>query len=167
MTSRAKRWRAPVTGAVTGLLVAAAVAGPSALAAGGGAAKPPAAAKTATASGAACPAPATSAEVKERAGGSADDPSPAPFFAAVAQLAQAGTINDHQARILDADIQAGSIDPQQLVASGTLSSAQMQAVMDRLGAVKRSLGVAGPAQPDRQGAERKTSQGSSAPCPKR
>jgi hypothetical protein len=63
----------------------------------------------------------------------------------VTQLVQAGTINDSQARILDADIRAGSIDPIQLVANGTLSSAQMQTVTDRLGAVKRSL-ASGPQQ---------------------
>jgi hypothetical protein len=60
----------------------------------------------------------------------------------VAQLAQAGTITDAQAHVLDADIEAGSIDPQQLVSSGTLSSAQMQAVGDRLASIKRSLSPA-------------------------
>jgi hypothetical protein len=65
----------------------------------------------------------------------------------VAQLVQSGTINTAQAHVLDADIRAGSIDSTQLVASGTLSSVQMQAVSDRLGAVKRSFASASPDSP--------------------
>jgi hypothetical protein len=124
--------------------VAAAVVGPSALASGGAAAPSRPAAKTATASGTDCGAPAAAPGAKVPNGPSAG-PGPAPFLAAVTQLVQAGTINDSQARILDADIRAGSIDPTQLVANGTLSSAQMQTVTDRLGAVKRSL-ASGPQQ---------------------
>jgi hypothetical protein len=60
----------------------------------------------------------------------------------VAQLVQAGTITNAQAQVLDADIRAGSIDPEQLVAGGTLTSVQMNAVGDRLAAVKRSLAMA-------------------------
>jgi hypothetical protein len=65
--------------------------------------------------------------------------SEAPFLAAVTRMVQAGTINDAQARVLDADIHIGRIDPDQLVANGTMTPAQAQAVMDRLGAVKRSM----------------------------
>lgn len=144
--SATSRWRAPVTGAVAGLVVAAAIVGPSALASSGNspsrqasrghAASALAGAKRAHATDASC---TTSA-----AGAKAPDPGPGagPFLDAVAQLKQAGTITDAQARVIDADIQAGSIDPQQLVASGTLTSAQMQAVNDRLVAVKRSLAAA-------------------------
>jgi hypothetical protein len=132
------RLRAPVAGAVTGIVVAAAVVGSSALASGGGAAASRPAAKTATAPGTDCSAPAPTPGAKHPDGSSAG-PSPAPFLAAIAQLVQAGTINQHQADVLDADIRAGSIDPDQLVANGTLSSAQVQTVMERLGAVKRSL----------------------------
>jgi hypothetical protein len=57
-------------------------------------------------------------------------------------MVQAGTINDAQARVLDADIHIGRIDPDQLVANGTMTPAQAQAVMDRLGAVKRSMAPA-------------------------
>ena len=138
MSSPASRWRAPITGAVTGLAVAAAVVGPSALASGGNAAPSRAAAKTATAPDTNCGAP-TQAPGAKVPNGPSGGPGPAPFLAAVAQLVQAGTINDSQGRILEADIRAGSIDPTQLVANGTLSSAQMQAVTDRLGAVKRSM----------------------------
>jgi hypothetical protein len=60
----------------------------------------------------------------------------------VTQLAHAGTINDAQARILDVDIRIGRIDTDRLVADGTMSSAQAHAVMDRLGAVKRSMAPA-------------------------
>jgi hypothetical protein len=147
MSFPTKGWRAPVTGAVTGMVVAAAVVGSSALASGGGAPAPRTAATIARAS-IDCGAPAAGAEAKGPGGPSAG-PGPAPFLAAVAQLVQAGTINDAQARVLDADIRAGSIDSNELVANGTLSSAQMQAVMERLGAVKRSL--APPAQDNQVG----------------
>jgi hypothetical protein len=134
MSSPASRWRAPIIGAVTGLAVAAAVVGQSALASGGNTHTPHAVAKAATASGtgSGCGAPAGSKD-------SSAGPAPTPFLSAVAQLVQAGTINQSQADILDAGIRAGSIDDQQLVSNGTLTSAQMQAVDARLIAIKRSL----------------------------
>ena len=155
MSFPAKRWRAPVTGAVTGMVVAAAVVGSSALASGGGAPAPAprTAAKIARAS-IECGAPPAGAEAKGPGGPSAG-PGPGPFLAAVAQLVQAGTINDAQARVLDADIRAGSIDPNQLVANGTLSSAQVQTVMERLGAVKRSLAPPAETSADIKAARRK------------
>ena len=52
---------------------------------------------------------------------------------------QAGTITEAQARVLDAHILAGWIDPDALVAAGVLSAAQMQAVNDRLVAVKEGM----------------------------
>jgi hypothetical protein len=151
MSSPQSRWRSPIIGAVTGLLVAAAVIGPSALASGP-AATPESGTTASTASTASAPtatpapkidcnAPPPGAQAKGPGGPSAG-PGPAPFLAAVAQLVHAGTIDDAQARVLDADIRTGSIDPGQLVANGTLTSAQVQAVMDRLGAVKRSLAPA-------------------------
>jgi hypothetical protein len=156
MSSIPSRWRAPVTGAVTGLVVAAGVVGPSALASGGSAAKPPTAAKAAAASGAGCPAQAATANGPK---GASAGPGPAPFLAAVAQLVQSGTINDAQARVLDAGIRAGSIDSSQLVANGTLSSAQMQAFNDRLGAIKRSFAPAGEKTQVVRDRERKRAQG--------
>lgn len=125
------RWRAPVTGAVTGLVLAVAVVGPSALASGGSAG--PATATTG------CDDHAASAGVKSPAAPAESD---GPFLAAVRQMVQAGTINDPQARILDADIRIGRIDPDQLVADGKMSSAQAHALMDRLGAIKRSMAPA-------------------------
>jgi hypothetical protein len=157
MSSPQSRWRAPIIGAVTGLLVAAAVIGPSALASGGSATTTPSTPATTTAPAIDCNAPPTSAQAKGPGGPSAG-PGPAPFLAAVAQLVQAGTIDDAQARVLDADIRAGSIDPDQLVANGTLSSAQAQAVMERLGAVKRSLASTAQESPDAKAVERKRSQ---------
>jgi hypothetical protein len=130
MSSTTNRWRAPVMGAVAGLAVAAAVVGPSALASGRSA---PAAPKARYASD------APSMKRVAKAEAPSAGPGPGPFLAAVAQLARAGAITDAQANVLDADIRVGSIDPQQLVASGTLSSAQMQTVSDRLAAVKLSL----------------------------
>ncbi len=119
--SSARRWRAPVTGAAAGLAVAAAIVGPSALASSGGDRS-----KSAHAV----------ASHSAAAGGAAS-----PFLAAVAAAVQAGTIDGAQARVLDADIEAGSIDPKALVDRGVLTDAQMRAVSDRLVAVK--LGLAG------------------------
>ncbi|MGZ6576920.1 MAG: hypothetical protein ACXVEW_01085 [Solirubrobacteraceae bacterium] len=167
MSSPASRWRAPIIGAVTGLLVAAAVIGPSALASGG--ATTPESGTTAntatttstpattTAPTIDCNAPPPGAQAK-RPGGPSAGPGPAPFLAAVAQLVRAGTIDDAQARILDAGIRGGSIDPSQLVANGTLSSAQAQAVMEHLGAGKRSLAPAAQPGADAKAMQRKRSQ---------
>ena len=154
MSFPAGRWRAPIIGAATGLVVAAAVVGQSALASGTNNATPHAKARAATASGSGCGAPAGSPEAK----GPSQGPGPAPFLAAVAQLVQAGTINQYHANVLDAGIRAGSIDDSQLVANGTLTSAQMQAVENRLMAVKRSLAPAGQQSGDVKAAERKKSQ---------
>ncbi len=114
--SSRRRWRAPVAGAVAGLVVAAAIVGQSALAANGSSSRRPAAKPAARA---------------------ADQGAANPFVAVVAQAVQKGTITDAQARVLDAHILAGSIDPNALVAAGVLSAAQMQAVNDRLIAVKK------------------------------
>ena len=150
MSFSASRWRAPVTGAVTGMVVAAAVVGSSALASGGGAATNPTAPPVARAS-IDCGAPAGSAGVK----GPSEGPGDAPFLAAVAQMTQAGTIDEAQARVLDADIRTGRIDPVQLVANGTLSQAQADTAMERLGAVKRSLAPGAQQSADVKAAERK------------
>jgi hypothetical protein len=152
MSFSASSWRAPVTGAVTGMVVAAAVVGSSALASGGGAPASRTAAKVARAS-IDCGAPAASAGVK----GPSDGPGDAPFLAAVAQMEQAGTIDQAQARVLDADIQKGRVDPDQLVANGTLSQAQADTVMERLGAVKRSLAPGAQQTANVKAAERKRS----------
>lgn len=119
--SSGSRWRAPVTGAVAGLAVAAAIVGPSALASNGGSAGPCRQARASVAHSAAA--------------GSV----PSQFFAAVAQLVQQGTITQAQARTLDADIQSGSIDSQQLVDQHVLTASQMEAVNQRLMRVKESL----------------------------
>ena len=152
MSFSAKSWRAPVTGAVTGMVVAAAVVGSSALASGGGAPASRTSARVARAS-IECVAPATSAGVK----GPSEGPGDAPFLTAVAQMEQAGTIDQAQASVLDADVRNGRIDPDQLVANGTLSQAQADTVMERLGAVKRSLAPAAQQRADVKAAERKRS----------
>jgi hypothetical protein len=126
-----QRWRAPVIGAVAGLSVAAAIVGPSALAdsggGGGAAGKTPAGAARVTVHA-----------VKER-GAPAPGGVPHQFTDAVAQLVQAGTITAAQGRALDAQIATGSMNPDQMVARGVLSAAQMAKVNERLVAVKRSL----------------------------
>ena len=152
MSFSASRWRAPLTGAVTGIVVAAAVVGSSALASGGSAPATRTAPAVARAS-IDCASPATSAGVK----GPSDGPGDAPFLAAVAQMEQAGTIDQAQARVLDVDIQKGRIDPDQLVANGTLSQAQADTVMERLGAVKRSLAPGAQQTANVKAAERKRS----------
>lgn len=156
MSSPAKRWRAPVMGAAAGLLVAAAVVGQSALASGGGGPTPRALVNAGPVAGTDCGAPAGGTGAKAAPG---PGPGPAPFLAAVAQLVQAGTINQTQANVLDAGIRGGSIDDSKLVANGTLSASQMQAVDARLIAVKRSLAPAADrSQVAKAAAARKTSQ---------
>jgi hypothetical protein len=145
------RWRAPVTGAVTGLVVAAAVVGSSAFASGGGAPAP----QTGAGASIQCGNQAASGGVKSPSQGPPE--SDAPFLAAVTQMVQAGTINQAQASVLDADIRKGRIDPDQLVANGTLSQAQADAVMTRLGAVKRSLAPGAQQSADVNAAARKRS----------
>lgn len=153
MSPTARRCRAPVTGAAAGLVVAAAIVGPSALASGGGGSSAPPAGKAAHVSD------LQSAKLAAKAAAPSAGPGPGPFIAAVAQLVQAGTITDAQAQVLDADIRAGSIDPQQLVANGTLSSAQIQAVNDSLVTVKQSLRPANQDSGGPGGAPAKTPQG--------
>jgi hypothetical protein len=68
------------------------------------------------------------------------------FDAAVRALVEDGTINQQQADVLRRQIDAGSIDEQELVDNGTLSAAQMQAVQARLRAVKESLAAAATSQ---------------------
>jgi hypothetical protein len=115
-----------VVGAVTGLAVAAAIVGQSALASNGSSSRHPAAKPAARA--------AATAAATAAAQGAKN-----PFVAVVAQAVQAGTINAAQARVLDAHILAGSMDPNAVVAAGVLSAAQMQTVNDRLIAVKKGL----------------------------
>jgi hypothetical protein len=77
--------------------------------------------------------------------------------AAVAQLQQAGTISAAQARMLDTDIESGSINPKQLVADGVVTASQMQAVNDRLVAVK--MGLAAQAHDNASASESGSSKG--------
>jgi hypothetical protein len=129
-----KRWRAPVIGAMAGLVVAGAIVGQSALADSGSNAGTAANAKAASA-------PAVNKQAERPAQGDAPDQ----FFNAVAQLVQAGTISAAQGRAVDAQIQTGSMDPQQMVSSGVLTASQMSAVNDKLRAVKESLAPQQPA----------------------
>ncbi len=126
--------RASAIGAVTGLAVAAAIVVPSAIAAGGQSAGPCAAAKSSRAIA------ASRAAVVGAPGASASAGNgQAPFLAAVARLEQAGTIDASQARVLDADIQSGSINPKTLIGDGVLSVTQMRAVNGQLVAIKMGM----------------------------
>jgi len=59
--------------------------------------------------------------------------------AAVQALVEDRTINQHQADVLRQQIDAGYMDEQKLVDGGVLTAAQMQAVLNRLLAVKESF----------------------------
>ena len=59
--------------------------------------------------------------------------------AAVQNLVNNGTIDQHQAAAIDSQIDAGTVDPSQLVASGLLTESQMQAVNTALVQVKQSF----------------------------
>jgi hypothetical protein len=77
-----------------------------------------------------------------------------PFVAAVQALVGDGTINQAQADVLRQQIDAGSIDEQQLIDSGVVTAAQMQAVQARLSAVKQSLAAGAASQvPSREKAQ--------------
>jgi hypothetical protein len=127
------RWRAPAIGAVTGLVVAAAIVVPSAIASGGQSSGQCVAGKTAR------------ALVSPSQGKPAPPPPgsvPHQFLDAIAQLQQAGTITAAQAHTLDTAIESGRINPDQLVADHVVTAAQMQAVNAKLIAIKMSLAAA-------------------------
>jgi hypothetical protein len=82
-----------------------------------------------------------------------------PFEAAVQALVEDGTIDQAQADVLRRQIDAGGIDPQELIDNGVLTAAQMQAVQARLGSAKQSLAAAAASQDPRP--EKSPSTGSS------
>jgi hypothetical protein len=65
-----------------------------------------------------------------------------PFDAAIQALVEEGTIDQAQADVLRRQIDAGSIDEQELIDSGVLTPAQMQGVQARLTTVKQSMAAA-------------------------
>jgi hypothetical protein len=60
-------------------------------------------------------------------------------IAAVQRLVHNGIIDEHQASVVDREINAGSVDPDPLVQGGVLTAAQMQAIANSLDQVKRSF----------------------------
>ena len=58
----------------------------------------------------------------------------------LAGLVADGTISQQQADAVQTQANAGTIDPKQLVESGTLTDTQMRAVADKIDQVKRSNG---------------------------
>jgi hypothetical protein len=64
--------------------------------------------------------------------------------AAVEGLVRDGTIDQHQAEVIDVQIDAGTVNPEELVQRGVLGEAQMQAAANALGEVKRSFAPGGP-----------------------
>jgi hypothetical protein len=59
---------------------------------------------------------------------------------ALENLVAQGTISQSQADAVQAQADAGSIDPKQLVDNGVVSDAQMRAVANSIDAVKRAAG---------------------------
>jgi competence protein ComGC len=59
--------------------------------------------------------------------------------AALDGLVSNGTITQHQEDVIDAQVNAGTVDPQQLVSSGVISGSQMSAVNHALIQVKQSF----------------------------
>lgn len=56
----------------------------------------------------------------------------------LAGLVTAGTINEHQADAVQAQADAGSIDPKQLVQQGILMEAQMREIANQIDELKRN-----------------------------
>jgi hypothetical protein len=56
------------------------------------------------------------------------------------RLVGAGTIDQQQAKAVQAQADAGSIDPRQLVKSGVVTASQMRAIGERIDRLKRSYG---------------------------
>jgi hypothetical protein len=59
---------------------------------------------------------------------------------AVRGLVREGTIDQYEAEVIDRQIDAGSVNPGELVARGVVSESQMRAVETVLAEVKRSFG---------------------------
>jgi hypothetical protein len=59
--------------------------------------------------------------------------------AAIQGLVNDGTISQHQADLIDGQIDAGTVDDQQLVASGVITASQMSAIDNALIQVKQSF----------------------------
>lgn len=131
--SSGARWRAPAIGAVTGLVVAAAIVVPQAIASSGH-------------SSGQCVAGKSARALVSPSQGKPAPPSPGSvphqFLDAIAQLQQAGTITAAQAQTLDTAIESGRIDPDKLVADHVLTADQMKTVNDKLVAIKMSLAAA-------------------------
>jgi len=79
---------------------------------------------------------------------------------AVQGLVTGGTINQQQAEAIDDQIDAGTVDPGQLVSSGVVSQSQMTTVAGALAQVKRSFAPAG--GPASAGANTKSPRGQQA-----
>ncbi len=82
-------------------------------------------------------------QVHGKTGGSQPAPNPQPFFDAVMQLVDNGTITAAQGQIVDDQIQTGRVDTDALVAAGFTQS-QADAVQQALGSVKQSMAPSSP-----------------------
>jgi len=84
--------------------------------------------------------PAHSARADARHAGKHPGQAAAAAVAAVQRLVQSGAITQAQASAVEAQIEAGSVDPGQLVSSGVLTAAQMRDVVEQIAGAK---GIAG------------------------
>ncbi len=119
MKFRIPRRRRPAIGLIGALVIAAVVVGPPALASRQHAHRG---------------VHGTASAAYSNAGPAAQD-----AVAAVERLVDNGTIDRHQADVIDSEINVGSIDPKQLVHDGVLTDAQMHAVASAIDQVKRSF----------------------------
>lgn len=142
---RHARLRNTATGALAAFAAVGAIAGTAAVAAQSRANTPGHAA--AASSGAAkTPTPPVPGKTHTSQPGSSQ-----PFVTAVQRLVDAGTITTTEARAVDREILAGSVDPQTLTSSG-FTPTQLQAVEQTLDNAKRALapGVTGVSKPPKE-----------------
>ena len=85
--------------------------------------------------------PAHSARADARHAGKHPGQAAAAAVAAVQRLVQSGAITQAQASAVEAQIEAGSVDPGQLVSSGVLTAAQMHAIGEQIAGAKRIFGT--------------------------
>lgn len=132
-------WRQTAAGALVALAAGAVVAGSSALGAGNGRSTPTVISQTGKGGSAPVGVPPGGITKTRGMGGNRTSGSNPEFTAAVTRLEQSGTIDQAQARAINAQLSSGSIDLQQLVTDGTITAAQMQAVNNAFIQVKMSL----------------------------
>ena len=140
-TSPKRRRRAIAASSLIGLAIGAGVLGPGALASakvGAPTTGKTAASPTVKQEG---NSPADTARAAARHDGKHPGQEAAAAVTAVQRLVQSGAITQAQASAVEAQIEAGSVDPGQLVSSGVLTAAQMHAIGEQIAGAKRIFGT--------------------------